>query len=182
MIGVEGACDRHWPALVDFVDRGERSARTPAALAHLDRCARCREDLEATALAIHALRRLGDEVARTDVPAGARPRDVRRRRAPQPVSAASALAGLIATVAIIAGASTLSVDVNLNSWDAAPSRTSLAEPSATVAMAVGRPRVVLPDAAEIRKRTVRARLLHPDGGQDQKEVNGPGIDRRTPLI
>jgi hypothetical protein len=45
--------------LVGFVDRREMGAGTDAALAHLAGCAACRREVEGTALAIHALRRLG---------------------------------------------------------------------------------------------------------------------------
>jgi hypothetical protein len=55
-------CADHRAALLDFVDRRERSAATPAALAHLARCARCESELSQVALTIAALRRLQSEV------------------------------------------------------------------------------------------------------------------------
>jgi len=61
------ACTIHQAALLDFVDGGERSPATLAALEHLDLCPRCRRELEDVALAITALRRLGAD-ARTAVP------------------------------------------------------------------------------------------------------------------
>ena len=61
MIELRGACARHRPALLDFVDRGEIASGTAGALAHLDRCDRCTDELESTVLTITALRRLGDD-------------------------------------------------------------------------------------------------------------------------
>jgi len=60
-------CADHRAALIDFVDRGARSAATPAALAHLDRCRECEHELVRIALTIAALRRL--RPARTEEPA-----------------------------------------------------------------------------------------------------------------
>ncbi len=61
MIDLARGCARFRPLLVDFVDRGEVSPATGAALAHLDRCARCTEAIESTMLTITALRRIGDD-------------------------------------------------------------------------------------------------------------------------
>jgi len=61
VIDLGRGCARFRPLLVDFVDRGEVSSATGAALAHLDRCARCTEAIEATMLTITALRRIGDD-------------------------------------------------------------------------------------------------------------------------
>ena len=58
---LRGACARHRPALLDFVDRGEIAPRDRQALAHLDRCNRCTDELESMVLTITALRRLGDD-------------------------------------------------------------------------------------------------------------------------
>jgi hypothetical protein len=55
-------CADHRAVLLDFVDRRERTAATPAALAHLERCARCERELSEAALAIAGLRRLRAEV------------------------------------------------------------------------------------------------------------------------
>lgn len=54
-------CRRHREVLVDFVDRGAGSEPTGAALAHLDTCRRCREELSETLQAITALRRMAAE-------------------------------------------------------------------------------------------------------------------------
>jgi hypothetical protein len=67
-------CRRHRAALVDFVDRGEIEPRTRAALAHLEVCRTCEIDLERTAQAITALRRLGLEAAMTEPSPDAWPR------------------------------------------------------------------------------------------------------------
>jgi hypothetical protein len=66
MIAFGVDCARHRAALLDFVDRRESGPATSAALDHLDRCAACTWELEATALAIMALRRLHDEVAEAE--------------------------------------------------------------------------------------------------------------------
>lgn len=58
----QDACARHRPALIDFVDRHEWSAATQAALAHLERCRRCEDDLAGIARTIAGLRRLAESV------------------------------------------------------------------------------------------------------------------------
>ena len=74
MIDFSGGCRRHRPALLDFIDRGEITSATSSALAHLDRCQPCTDQLETTVMAITALRRIGDEAARVEPPADAWPR------------------------------------------------------------------------------------------------------------
>lgn len=71
MIDLAGNCRRHRSALLDFVDRGEIAPGTGPALAHLDRCERCTNELESTVLAIVALRRLGDDAERVEPSADA---------------------------------------------------------------------------------------------------------------
>jgi len=61
-------CADHRSALLDFVDRRELSVATPAALAHLDRCAACERELGATLLTITALRRLHRELVLVEPP------------------------------------------------------------------------------------------------------------------
>ncbi len=61
MISFGATCGHHRDALLDFVDRREMSAGLDEALDHLETCAACRWELEATALAIAALRRLHAE-------------------------------------------------------------------------------------------------------------------------
>jgi hypothetical protein len=51
-------CLRHRDALIDFIDRREVGPETAPALVHLERCRACEWELESTALAITALRRL----------------------------------------------------------------------------------------------------------------------------
>lgn len=55
-------CARHRPALIDFVDRHERSAATRAALAHLERCRPCEDDLAGIVRTIAGLRRLAESL------------------------------------------------------------------------------------------------------------------------
>ncbi len=71
---LSGSCRRHRAALVDFVDRGDFGDSAEAAFSHLERCSRCVSELEATALTITALRRLGDAMARQEPRADAWPR------------------------------------------------------------------------------------------------------------
>lgn len=61
-------CERYRLALLDFVDRREIGPGTRPALDHLDRCRSCTSDLEATARAITALRRLRAEASRLEPP------------------------------------------------------------------------------------------------------------------
>jgi hypothetical protein len=64
-------CDQHMGALLDFVDRREIRPGTGPALDHLGRCATCARELEVTALAIVALRRLYQDVAAIEPPVDA---------------------------------------------------------------------------------------------------------------
>jgi hypothetical protein len=69
-----GACGRHRPALLDFVDRAEIGPGTDAALAHLDLCARCTTHLEKIVQTITALHRIGDEAGHVEPADDAWPR------------------------------------------------------------------------------------------------------------
>jgi hypothetical protein len=103
VIDLGRSCSRYRPLLVDFVDRGEVSAGTPAALAHLDRCGRCTEAIESTMLTVTALRRLGDEVAAVEPPADAWPRlRIRITSWPRRPMVMSPLAGVAMSFAIVA--------------------------------------------------------------------------------
>jgi hypothetical protein len=75
-------CRRHRAALIDFVDRGELEPRTRAALAHMEICRTCELEVERTALAITALRRLGLEAASAEPSPDAWPRLRARVSAP----------------------------------------------------------------------------------------------------
>jgi hypothetical protein len=90
-------CRRHRAALVDFVDRGEIEPRTRAALAHLEVCRTCEVDLERTAQAITALRRIGLEAAMAEPSPDAWPR-LRARVTSPPVGGLRWGSGLGATV------------------------------------------------------------------------------------
>jgi hypothetical protein len=97
-------CRRHRAALVDFVDRGEIEPRTRAALAHLEICRRCELEIERTALAITALRRLGLEAATAEPSPDAWPR--LRARVTSPSTGAmrwgSGLGATVVGVALVA--------------------------------------------------------------------------------
>lgn len=113
MIELGGACRRHREVLVDaligprnrveFGRAGPDRADVADALAHVDRCARCRSQLEATSLVVVALHRLGDEVARVEPPAAAWPRleaQVTSPRAARPMFM-SPVAGMALSLAIL---------------------------------------------------------------------------------
>ncbi len=106
MIDLRGSCNRHRPLLVDFVDRGEVQPGTSAALAHLDRCARCLAVIESTMLTITALRRLGDAAIEAEPRPDAWPRlrariDGLRPRRPKVMSPLAGIAMSFAIVAVI---------------------------------------------------------------------------------
>jgi anti-sigma factor RsiW len=104
VIEMTRSCSRHRPLLVDFVDHGEVRPGTAAALAHLDRCARCTETIEATILTITALRRLGDTTRNVEPPDDAWPRLRARIQAlgPRRPAVMSPIAGIAMSVAIVA--------------------------------------------------------------------------------
>lgn len=71
MTALRTACARHRDALLDFVDRRELGPGTDAALDHLARCRACEGELETTAMAVAALRRLHREARAVEPPADA---------------------------------------------------------------------------------------------------------------
>jgi hypothetical protein len=93
------ACRRYRGALIAFVDRREEGASTPAALVHLDRCRRCRGELESIALAIIALHRFAGELDRAVPPLAPAPRVTAPRRVRLP---RLALAGPLFATALAA--------------------------------------------------------------------------------
>jgi hypothetical protein len=98
-------CQRHRPALVDFIDRGEVvEPATGLALAHLDRCDRCTAELESTVQAITALRRLGDDIAHLEPAADAWPRLRARLERWRPLrwTVMSPSVGMVMSVALVA--------------------------------------------------------------------------------
>ncbi|HYM84536.1 MAG TPA: hypothetical protein VEY67_10330 [Candidatus Dormibacteraeota bacterium] len=103
MIGsYRSSCGRHREALSTFADRRDPSVVDSSALDHLDRCPACRHEVEAEALTIVALRRLGAEAAAGEPPADAWPR-LRRRvdgRA-APWRWRTPLAGLLVSAGIV---------------------------------------------------------------------------------
>ena len=62
------SCAANRAALLDFVDRRGKGPGTDTALAHLDRCRRCEEELAEIALTIAALRRLQAELRTLEPP------------------------------------------------------------------------------------------------------------------
>jgi len=93
------ACRRHFPALVDLVDRGERGPGTDAALDHMTGCDRCRDEVTEVALTVAALRRVSTAYRSLPVPVLARPAVPARRR---PWAWRAQLGGLITSAGIAA--------------------------------------------------------------------------------
>jgi hypothetical protein len=103
VIDLNRTCSRHRPILMDFIDRGEIHPATGAALAHLDRCARCTEVIEGTVLTITALRRLGADAARVEPPEDAWPRlRARIRQWHRRPAMMSPIAGIAMSFALVA--------------------------------------------------------------------------------
>jgi hypothetical protein len=103
VIALGRECQRHRPALVDFVDRGAVGPETGPALRHLDRCPRCTEAIESTILAITAVRRYADHVADVEPPVDSWPRLRRRIVGLRRRSAVSSpITGIAMSVAIVA--------------------------------------------------------------------------------
>jgi hypothetical protein len=104
VIEFRGACARHRAALLDFVDHGEIAPGTAPALAHLERCARCTDELESTILAITALRRYGDALALAEPSPDAWPRLRARLETLRPRRWAimSPSAGMVMSIALVA--------------------------------------------------------------------------------
>ena len=98
------SCGRHRTVLLDFVASGTTGPTTAAALDHLDRCDRCLGELEATSLAVVALRRIGSEAEHAEPPPDAWPRlreRVVRWRAPR-FTFMSPIAGMAMSIAVVA--------------------------------------------------------------------------------
>jgi hypothetical protein len=70
MIDMRTPCSRYRFDLEAFVDRREVGPTTADALAHLETCRSCEEEVEQLALAVYALRRLGSEARDAGVAEG----------------------------------------------------------------------------------------------------------------
>ena len=128
-------CAIHRDALLAFVDRRERTARTDAALAHLELCATCEVELTEVALAVTALRRIGRQVALVEPGPDAWPALLSRvrRRDAAPWHWPMTLGGLVTSTMLVAvlvvplalrgpGADDPGADVTIPSW-AIPTRS-----------------------------------------------------------
>jgi anti-sigma factor RsiW len=103
VIDLRRSCRRQRTALFDFVVGGLRGPDTAGALDHLDRCDRCRAEVESTVLAAAALRRLATDVLAVEPSADAWPR-LRDRVAGRPaprLAFASPVAGMAMSLAIV---------------------------------------------------------------------------------
>ena len=68
------ACQVHRDVLLDFADGRVGTGETSAALAHLDSCRACEDELSRVMLAINGLRRIREEVARAEPSTASSPR------------------------------------------------------------------------------------------------------------
>jgi hypothetical protein len=108
MIGRPGnACLLYGPALIDFIDTGDRDRATDAALDHLDACDACRSGLEDVALAIASARRIRAEIQTVQPRADAWSRLHARVTSPdpapwrRPLSLASSVASILLVAVIV---------------------------------------------------------------------------------
>ena len=182
MIDLTGSCRRHRAALIDFVDRGDLSDSAEAAFSHLERCGRCVTELEATALTITALRRLGDAMARQEPRPDAWPRlrdRITRRSRVRSVLMAPAT-GMAMSLAIVA---VMVIPLSLGTGEAtilAPTAVPAVIGSA-LELSVDRSR---PIALSTRSTQVAisidpARWAGPDGLGVQVSTSGRSVPRRS---
>ncbi len=97
-------CRAHRVALVEFVASGSRGSDVRRALDHVDRCRACEDELAATALVLHALRRLHVETRRAEPAADGWSRLQARLAATrrEPSRLLSGLPGIVAAAALCA--------------------------------------------------------------------------------
>lgn len=169
-------CADHRSVLLDFVDRRERSAATPAALAHLDRCRACEQELAGAALTIAALRRLHATLADAEPEPDAWLR--LRRRVTRPVDPwrwRATLGGLATSAMLVAvlvmpvtigqpatldnglGLPDLPADLARESTYLASVRTGTLPPAPRVVRGGGSvPHVYPPEISQVRKEVTSA--------------------------
>ena len=96
------ACATHQAALLEFAERLERTPETAAALAHLERCRRCEDELAGIVRTLAGLRRLADAVAHVEPGQETWPRLRERvtRREPSTWHGHQALGGLMAMAVV----------------------------------------------------------------------------------
>lgn len=96
------ACATHQAALLEFAERLERTAGTAAALAHLERCRRCEDELAGIVRTLAGLRRLADAVGHVEPgqETWARLRERVTRREPSTWHGHQALGGLMAMAVV----------------------------------------------------------------------------------
>lgn len=100
----ESACRAYRDVLIEFANDPVATRQTSAALAHLDGCRACEEELSRVMLAIIGLRRIREEVASAE-PSGEAWVHLRtriQRRAPRPWLVRSPLPGLAMALSIVA--------------------------------------------------------------------------------
>ena len=96
------ACATHQAALLEFAERLERTPGTAAALAHLERCRRCEDELAGIVRTLAGLRRLADAVATVEPGQETWPRLRERvtRREPTAWRGHQSLGGLMAMAVV----------------------------------------------------------------------------------
>jgi hypothetical protein len=179
-----GDCRSHRAALLEFASHRSGGPAVRRALDHVDRCAACEDELAATTLVLHALRRLHDETRRAEPPADGwarlRARLAATRREPSRVL--SGLPGIVVAAGLCAalvGPGALSSGGVVDVYDEAPRvpGSRLYDPPARLLTAqivtilagsetISRPRrtrafAILPSATD-RSEPDRARIQAPD--------------------
>lgn len=180
MIDLTRSCRRHRAALVDFVDRGAFGDSAEAAFSHLERCGRCVTELEATALTIAALRRLGDAMARQEPRPDAWPRlrDRITRRSRVRSVLMSPATGMAMSLAIVA---VMVIPLSFGTGEATIHAPTAAAPGSSLELSVDRSR---PIALSTRSTQVAvsidpARWAGPDGLGVQVSTSGRSVPRRS---
>ena len=98
------ACASHRAALLDFVDRHEQTPQTRLALAHLERCTACEDELAGIVRTIAALSRLRQAASREEPRPGAWStlHDQLLRPSPAPAPWRLSLGGLMVSAIVVA--------------------------------------------------------------------------------
>jgi anti-sigma factor RsiW len=190
VIDLGGSCNRHRPLLVDFVDHGEVRPGTAAALAHLDRCARCLAAIESTMLTITALRRLGDAAIEAEPRPDAWPRLRTRIEGLRPRRPAvmSPLAGLALSFAIVAvvvvpfrfGGGTLERGAATPLGQSAPINLADRRIENAYIAAVRHVSSSTAGAAEVDDKSAAFNRIYPDDIRPQRKEVGPAATTTRP--
>ena len=190
MIDLGASCNRHRPLLVDFVDRGEVQHGTSAALAHLDRCARCLAAIESTMLTITALRRLADAAIEAEPRPDAWPRlrvriEGLRPRLPKVMSPLAGIAMSFAIVAVVVvpfrfGGGTLDAGASAPLGQSAPINLADRRIENAYIAAVRHVSSSTAAANEVDDKSTAFNRIYPDDIRPQRKEVGPAATTTRP--